>query len=54
MPAGLSVENLAVENLAAEGVFGWAVDSEKAAVSCELWKSYCELSTVDYLEVIWL
>jgi hypothetical protein len=35
-------------------MFGWAVDSKKAAVNCELWKNCCELRTVDFLKIIWL
>jgi hypothetical protein len=32
-----------VTTVSITGVFGFAVDYEKAAVNCELWKSYCEL-----------
>jgi hypothetical protein len=33
-----------------QGVFGWSLTFEKAAVSCGLWKSYCEKVAVEKAE----
>ena len=51
---GAKVTEWLAEAKPSEGVFGWAVAVEKAAVGCELWKSCCGLWAVENLKAVWL